>query len=161
MARDELAARVRRMSADAALRFVIYRVGNAPSVKPVTKTTVKTLVMRAGANACYELPATGSLAKVVVDPELPESCYAPFRRAGQREELEGVWNGRPQIFCLPSNPHAASFFLTREQMGYWIRQPTFGDSDASWIGPLESAATFSVGRVFDIYKPLRSDPGFR
>jgi hypothetical protein len=45
-------------------------------------------------------------------------------------------------------------------MDYWVKQPTFDDKEASWIGPIESAGTFSVGRVFDIYKPLRPDPFF-
>lgn len=108
----------------------------------------------------YEMPTTGSSVKCIIDPELPESAYAPFRRAGQQRELEGVWNGHHQVFSLPSNPHAASFFLTKEQMDYWIQQPIFDDADNSWVGPLESAATFSIGRVFDIYKPLRPDPFF-
>jgi len=108
----------------------------------------------------YEMPAIGSPVKCVVDPELPDSCFAPFRRPGQSEQLEAIWNGRQQTFALPSNPHAASFFLTHEQVGYWMQQPTFDDGDDSWIGPLESAGTFSIGRVFDIYKPLRPDPFF-
>ncbi len=108
----------------------------------------------------YEMPATGSPIKCLVDPALPESCLAPFRRAGQPQKLEAVWNGQQQLFSLPSNPHSASFFLTEEQLAYWMEQPTFEDEDDSWIGPLESAATFSIGRVFDIYKPLEPDPFF-
>ena len=68
--------------------------------------------------------------------------------------------GSRKSFSLPSNPHAASFFLTEEQMNYWMNQPTFDDEDNSWIGPLESAATLSVRRVFDIYKPIQPDPFF-
>jgi hypothetical protein len=107
-----------------------------------------------------EIPATGTPAKVIADLDLVESAYRPFRRPGQHEELEAIWNGQRQWFGLPKNPHAGSFFLTGEQMDYWVKQPTFDDKDASWIGPIESAGTFSVGRVFDIYKPLRPDPFF-
>lgn len=108
----------------------------------------------------YELPATGTVAKILADPELAPVHYAPFRRPGQAEELTGVWNGSTQIFRLPTNPHSGSFFLSEEQIRYWMTQPSFGDNDASWIGPMESAGTYSIGRVFDIYKPLRPDPFF-
>jgi hypothetical protein len=107
-----------------------------------------------------EIPATGTPAKVIADLDLVEDAYRPFRRPGQREQLEAIWNGQRQWFGLPKNPHAGSFFLTGEQMDYWAKQPTFDDEDASWIGPIESAGTFSVGRVFDLYKPLRPDPFF-
>jgi hypothetical protein len=108
----------------------------------------------------YELPATGIPAKVVVDAELADGLYEPFRRPGQHQELEGVWNGRAQVFRLPTNPHSGSFFLTREQMEYWVKHPMFDDRNETWMGPIESAGTLSVGRVFDIYKPLRPDPFF-
>ena len=108
----------------------------------------------------YELPAIGRPIRCIIDPELPDSAFAPFRRSGQVRQLEASWYGQRQTFTLPSNPHAASFFLTREQLGYWMKQPTFDDRDDSWIGPLESAATLSIGRVFDVYKPLFPDPFF-
>ena len=41
----------------------------------------------------FEMSSTGTPAKVIIDPTLPESMAAPFRRAGQREEIEGVWTG--------------------------------------------------------------------
>jgi hypothetical protein len=107
-----------------------------------------------------EVPATGTPAKVIADVDLPEVWYRPFRRGGQRETLEGVWNGRTQAFHLPKNPHAGAFFLTAAQMDHWARQPTFDDRDASWAGPIESAGTLSVGRVFDLYKPGSPDPFF-
>jgi hypothetical protein len=103
---------------------------------------------------------TGTPGKVVIDPELGEDMFRPFRRAGQRSELQASWNGVPCRFELPSNPHAAAFFLTREQLDYWIAQPSFDDGDDFWVGPLESAATLSVGKVFDIYKATRPDPFF-
>ena len=107
-----------------------------------------------------EIPATGTPAKVIADLDLIEPSYRPFRRPGQREKIEAIWNGQLQSFVLPKNPHAGSFFLTGDQMDYWVKQPTYDDKDASWTGPLESAATFSVGRVFDIYKPQQPDPLF-
>lgn len=107
-----------------------------------------------------ETSFAGTPAKVIVDPELSPEFSAPFRRKGQKPCLEGEWNGRRWIFALPNNPHAASFFLTREQLDYWIAQPTFDDRETSWIGAIESAATLSIGRVFDIYKSIVPDRFF-
>jgi len=107
-----------------------------------------------------ETSFAGTPAKVIIDPELTAEFSAPFRRPGQTPRLEGEWNGRRRAFVLPGNPHAASFFLTREQLDDWIAQPTFDDRDASWVGAIESAATLSVGRVFDIYKAAEPDPFF-
>lgn len=108
----------------------------------------------------YEMSSSGTPAKVVIDPIAPEKFCAPFRRPGQREELNGIWHGRPEVFRLPSNPHAGGYFLTAEQMRHWVDQPSFADGDASWVGPLESAATLSVGKVFDLYKATEPDPFF-
>jgi hypothetical protein len=108
----------------------------------------------------FELASTGTPAKVIIDPELPEDLTARFRRPGQKHEIAGIWNGRSQTFQLANNPHAGCFFLTQQQMAYWVEQPSFDDHDASWIGPMESAGTLSIGKVFDIYKPVRPDPFF-
>lgn len=107
-----------------------------------------------------ETSFAGTPAKVIIDPELTSEFAAPFRRPGQRPRLEAIWHGQRCGFELPRNPHAASFFLTREQLDHWIAQPTFDDRDASWIGAIESAATLSIGRVFDIYKSVEPDPFF-
>lgn len=103
---------------------------------------------------------TGTPAKIVIDPELGPQHTAPFRRAGQRVEIAAQWHGAARGFALPTNPHAGAFFLTRAQLALWIAEPSFDDGDASWIGPLESAATLGVGKVFDIYKATTPDPFF-
>jgi hypothetical protein len=108
----------------------------------------------------YELASTGTPAKVIIDFDLRPDLLEPFRRANQKYELEGAWNGRRHAFQLPGNPHAGSYFLTQEQMAHWVRQSSFNDHDASWVGPIESANTLSVGKVFDIYKAVRPDPFF-
>lgn len=108
----------------------------------------------------YEMSASGTLARVVIDPQLNEVQRGPFRRPGQRAEIGAQWRGQTQQFALPANPHAASYFLTGAQLDCWLAQPSFLDGDTSWIGPLESAMTLSVGKVFDIYKPTAPDPFF-
>ncbi len=107
-----------------------------------------------------ETAYTGTPAKIIVDPPLPEHLRAPFRRPGQRAELSAVWHGDEWHFGLPANPHAASFFLTQEQLAYWVAQPHFDDRDASWVGPVESAVSLGIGKTFDIYKAVSPDPFF-
>ncbi len=107
-----------------------------------------------------EWSSTGTPAKWIIDCRLRDHCLAPFRRPHQAPTLEGVWNGGCQTFHLPDNPHSACFFLTEEQMTYWAKQPTFDDHDDTWAGPIESAGTLSIGKVFDIYKPAQPDPFF-
>ena len=108
----------------------------------------------------FEMSSSGTAAKVIFDPILPDFYLVPFRRPGQCEEITGIWHGSSQVFQLPQNPHAASFFLTEDQLAYWMKQPSFDDGDSSWVGPIESAATLTIGKVFDIYKPKSPDHFF-
>lgn len=107
-----------------------------------------------------ETAATGTPGKVIIDRDHPENPSSPFRRPGQRQELQASWNGQLRKFRLATNPHAACYFLTQEQLAYWVEQPSFDDRDASWVGPVESAMTLGAGKVFDIYKAYWPDPFF-
>ena len=107
-----------------------------------------------------ETAYTGTPAKTIIDPALSPGLLAPFRRAGQHEWLAASWHGVEWLFERPSNPHAACFFLTDGQLSYWIEQQSFDDRDSSWVGPVESAVTLGIGKVFDIYKSVRPDPFF-
>lgn len=59
-----------------------------------------------------------------------------------------------------SNPHAACFFLTAEQMTYWVQQADFLSGDTSYVGPLESAASLGLYRNFKVYKPAPENASF-
>jgi hypothetical protein len=50
--------------------------------------------------------------------------------------------------------------LTEEQLRLWIEHPSFYDRDASWVGSLESAATYAPGKVFGLYMPAEPNPWF-
>jgi len=56
------------------------------------------------------------------------------------------------IFKRRHNPHAGSYFLSREQLKIWMRQSYFYDKDCSMVGPLESAATLGIMKTFKLYK---------
>ena len=108
----------------------------------------------------YEMAQSGTPAIVVGDPVLSSTTLAPFRRPGQKARLAIEWLGREQTFVLPNNPHASGYFLTDTQLRHWIGTPWFYDRDASWLGPIESAMSLSIGRAFDVYQPGAPDPFF-
>lgn len=61
--------------------------------------------------------------------------------------------GRNVRFAEFTNPHAACYCLSREQVSAWARTGRRWHGRAVWIGPLESAATGSLYEAFDLYKP--------
>jgi hypothetical protein len=67
--------------------------------------------------------------------------------------LAADWPGGRLFFESPSNPHAGCFFLTPQQLNYWIQQPCWQDGDCSWVSPLESAATLGIAKTFRLFKP--------
>ena len=63
-------------------------------------------------------------------------------------------------FRRPTNPHSGCYFLNANQMASWAARGDFLDRDASWIGPLESAATLGVMKAFRVYKPSPENAAF-
>ncbi len=61
--------------------------------------------------------------------------------------------GRKVRFAEFTNPHAACYCLSPEQISTWGRSGRRWRERVVWIGPLESAATGSLYEVFDLYKP--------
>ena len=109
---------------------------------------------------CYEMVPSGRPTMVTADPALSSKLLAPFRRTGQAERLALEWLGVEQSFTPPSNPHARSYFLNDAQLRRWVESPWFYDRDASWVGPIESAMSLSIGRTFDLYRSGAPDPFF-
>jgi hypothetical protein len=108
----------------------------------------------------YEMAQSGTPAIVVADPVLSAANLTPFRRPDQKEHLVADWHGRRQTFVVPDNPHASGYFVSDAQLRHWIGTPWFYDRDASWIGPIESAMSLSLGRAFDLYRAADPDPFF-
>ena len=106
-----------------------------------------------------EVSKSGAPAKFLIDPKLGEHP-ARFVHEGQQAQLSGDWHGKRVDFITPSNPHSGGYFVTEEQLRHWIQQPWFHDRDVSWVGPLESAATLSLTRSFDVYKPVDAQGNF-
>ena len=68
--------------------------------------------------------------------------------------------GRHVTFERASNRHAGCFFLSETQMRHWTEQEHFGKREASYVGPLESAATLGLIRTFQVYKPAPQNASF-
>ena len=108
----------------------------------------------------YEMASTGTPAKVSISERIADEFSRPYHRSDLRPVLRGQWNGAEQSFYIPNNPHSGCYAMTDEQLRLWIKHPSFYDRDASWVGPLESAATYAPGRVFGLYMPAEPDPWF-
>ena len=59
----------------------------------------------------------------------------------------------PIYFESPKNPHSGCFVLSGSQLKYWVSREHWLDQDASFISPLESAATLGIAKTFCLYKP--------
>ncbi|WP_207460971.1 hypothetical protein [Azospirillum sp. SYSU D00513] len=108
----------------------------------------------------YETAMPSMFNKLYIDrvtlPYLPRLSTEP----DDRRTIQGQFLNRPLLFERPSNPHSGCFFLDEHQMRIWQAQPFFLDRDASFVGPLESAATLGIMRSFKIYKPHESCANF-
>jgi hypothetical protein len=52
-----------------------------------------------------------------------------------------------------SNPHSGFYCLSRAQMKRWLQSGRIWKNQNIMVGPLESAATFSLLECFSLYKP--------
>ena len=62
--------------------------------------------------------------------------------------------GGPVYFESPKNPHSGCFVLSSGQLHAWVSSRHWLDGDASFVSPLESAATLGIAKTFRLYKPI-------
>jgi hypothetical protein len=108
----------------------------------------------------YEAGPHPLVSKVYIDGDLREPVTAPFQNIHEDPQLNKEVLGTDVVFQRPLNPHAGCFFLNARQMNHWVKQPWFLDRDASFIGPLESAASLGIQRTFKVYKPALENADF-
>jgi hypothetical protein len=102
-----------------------------------------------------------------ISPTQLKKVYIDFEFA---PKVERVANRSTSIFVEvlgreielrpTTNPHSGCFFLGRQQMTHWIAQDHFGQRDASFVGPLESAASLGLARTFRVFKPAPRNASF-
>lgn len=100
------------------------------------------------------------LHKAFVDGDLSPSTMEKFLLDGTGPDFTLNLMGVEVRISRALNPHSGCFFLSQEQMRRWVDAPYFLDRDATFAGPLESAATLGPLRTFKIYKPHPSYGSF-
>ncbi|MGE0719920.1 MAG: hypothetical protein AB7P02_31035 [Alphaproteobacteria bacterium] len=108
----------------------------------------------------FERRPSRTIDKLYVDGPVRPDFSAAWQDIAADPGLRFNHVGEPVTLERPSNPHAGCFFLTAGQFARWRAQPFFGDRDAGFIGPLESAATLGLMRTFRLYKPIRQNAAY-
>lgn len=100
----------------------------------------------------YEVvPAAGHAPRrFYVDGGLMAEALAEFPWQPAEAAAEGSFRGNTVVMDRPSNPHSGLFVLSRPQVQQLRRE---GVPDRQWVGPLETAATYSVAHRFPVFKP--------
>jgi hypothetical protein len=93
------------------------------------------------------------LMKAYIDGPLVERLTRPLPTEGEIVQEMMTVMGQSVVLRRAQNPHAGCFFLSAAQMEYWMHQPGFLDRDVSFVSSLESAATLSIAKHFEIFKP--------
>lgn len=108
----------------------------------------------------YEISARGQVQKVYVDGDINPRVTDRYQDIDTDSYLHAQFLGKNVVFKRPLNPHSGCFFLTNEQMIYWVSRDYFLDYDTSFISPLESAATLGITKTFKVYKPYVHNASF-
>jgi hypothetical protein len=108
----------------------------------------------------FELTRRGPFRKVYVDGDLVPEATADFQDASEQAELHARVMDEHIVFRRALNPYAGCWFLNAAQMEHWTSQPYFADRDASFLGPMQSAAALGLMRTFRVYKAAPEHAGF-
>lgn len=109
----------------------------------------------------FEVAAGQPLDKLYIDGNLKNPEFSErLQDAGDRRVLDAEALGLKLRFQRVNNTHSGCFFLNAAQMRAWAARPEFLNRDISFVGPLESAASYAVTRFFRAYKPARENAGF-
>jgi hypothetical protein len=109
----------------------------------------------------FEVSNEGAFQKLYVDGNTSDlSTQAKFQDVTLQPKLVASCFDENWLFQRVRNPHSGCFFLNQTQMAVLAKQPDFGTFSSDFLGPLESAATLSVMRHLDIYKPSRENASF-
>ncbi|ABB25081.1 conserved hypothetical protein [Synechococcus sp. CC9902] len=99
-------------------------------------------------------PLPHAVDRFYIDGPLPEDELRKLVSSSPVRLVQSLGFNIP--FAPPDNPHAGCFFLSHQQLSYWVSQDYWLDHDVSFISPLESAATLGIAKCFSIFKPCFS-----
>ena len=108
----------------------------------------------------YEISSRGRILKLYIDGDIKYRATKNLQNVNINTYLQTQYLDKRILFKKPLNPHSGCFFLTNEQMLYWISKDYFLNYDTSFISPLESAATLGISKTFNLYKPATQNACF-
>lgn len=108
----------------------------------------------------YELSIKGGVLKAYVDGDINPRATSKHQNITELSYMHTNFLGQKIVFQRPLNPHSGCFFLTQQQMEYWVNEPHFLDMDVSFISPLESTASLGIMKTFRVYKPVPQNANF-
>lgn len=110
----------------------------------------------------FELNTKGTRFKTYIDGDLRAGLVDPLFAHVEESQplLETRFAGTDIAFERARNPHAGFFALSAEQLRHWKAQKHFMDADASFVSPLESAATLGIVKTFSVFKTRAPHQGY-
>lgn len=109
----------------------------------------------------YELSPGPVVHKFYVDGDLKPNVRAAWPHIARGHVMRLEHLGETVRLETTHNPHSGCFFLSRRRMERWAGSPFFLDGDCRFLGPLESAATLGLVKLFARhYKPSRAHARF-
>lgn len=116
----------------------------------INNTLDKTMLLQPNR---YEISSKGTVLKAYVDGDINPNVTSKFQNIHDNKYIKFNFLGKKIVLKRPLNPHSGCFFLTNEQLNYWINKDYFLDYDTSFISPLESSASLGIAKTFKLYKP--------
>lgn len=98
--------------------------------------------------------------KRYTEPELMKEFIRQFVNLEKNPRLSAQVMGRTIHFFKTLNPHCGCFFLSANQYAKMVNHPDYKYTWEHFISPLESAATFMLTRLFDVYRVDFSQAAF-
>jgi hypothetical protein len=108
----------------------------------------------------FEVSARAPIRKLYVDYRANVGMTALYQDVGDSPALRMPYGCDSILFERSTYPSAGCFMLSGEQLDRWTASPYFSVRDVSYLSPLDSAATLSVMRTFQIYKPALQNAWF-
>ena len=88
--------------------------------------------------------------RLYIDGQIEHQSFAKWHQP-QDQFAQGSFRFYPRLeFDIPSNPHSGFFGVSRQQI-FRLRESCLPRD--GFVGPLETAATYTVGSLFQLLKP--------
>jgi len=108
----------------------------------------------------FETYRDAGIRKLYIDSLQGDTLTAEWQDINDGRRVAFRHLGDQVVLERPSNPNAGCFFLRADQFAHWLAQPYFGDRDAGFVGPIESACNLGVMKTFKVYKPAAENAGY-